>query len=432
MKLRYSIAAVITAIALSASLACSQGDSRHEAGETRDAALPTAQALPDDFARVLAEVAAVRELPPPSGMKVGFVPRSQVVALLDALTTDEDRHSFATTTTLYRLLGHLGKEQDFLSVYRSFGAAAVAGLYSPLEDTLWVVSDESNPAFAKLPAQEKETLAHELVHAIQDGAFDSVAQYRSVADDLDASLSWTALVEGDAMTHQQRWAQKYLAVPVGTGAGRAMLLASPVSLQAVPAAIARELLFPYTTGAEWVGDVRSRLGAAGVTALFRALPRNTSYVLHPELLNSEWKAAAVSLPDLSKALGNGFTRESGGTFGEFSLRNWLQSRLKALDAANAAAGWDGDHYDVYVSGKESVAVFRLRFRDEAEARQFAEAQQAYLKATNAAPAGGDARVVATPDGIATATTGVRGVEVVFTLASSPDLAKRALDALSGS
>ncbi|MCC6387877.1 MAG: hypothetical protein IT302_10900 [Dehalococcoidia bacterium] len=422
---RMGLAAMVL-LSLFAMGACSFGGSKDEPTETPS--LAPAQPLPPDFEAVLQQVAAVRELPAPGNLKVGFVTRSQVVALMESVTTEDDRRWFATTTTLYRLLGHLGQDQDYESVYNSFGSLAVLGLYSPLNKTLWVVSDEPAPAFGKLPAQEKETLAHELVHAVQDANFDVVKLFQSVSGDLDAGLAWTALAEGDAQTHQQRWSDKYLAVPIGRGAGRAMLFASAASMQGVPAAIARELLFPYTAGADWVGDLRARTGTAGLNALFRSPPRSTSYVLHPELLASEWKAAQVSLPDLSGVLGKGFARESGGTFGEFQVRNWLQSRMRALDAANAAAGWGGDHYDVYVNGGESVAVFRMRFRDDAEARQFAEAQQALIKASNATVTPGDPQL-ATAGAVTMATAALRGSDVLFTLATSPELAKRALEAL---
>ncbi|MFN8506661.1 MAG: hypothetical protein U0547_03745 [Dehalococcoidia bacterium] len=426
MPFRRMVLAALVAFSLFAAGACSFGGSKEE--PTPAPAFAPAQPLPPDFEAVLQQVATVRELPAPGNLKVGFVTRAQVVALMESLTTEDDRRWFATTTTLYRLLGHLGQDQDYESVYNSFGSLAVLGLYSPLDKTLWVVSDEPGPAFGKLPAQEKETLAHELVHAVQDANFDVVKLFQSVSGDLDAGSAWTALAEGDAQTHQQRWSDKYLAVPIGAGAGRAMLFASADSMQSVPAAIARELLFPYTAGADWVADLRARTGTAGLNALFRSLPRNTSYVLHPELMTSEWKAAQVSLPDLAAVLGKGFTRESGGTFGEFQVRNWLQSRLRALDAANAAAGWDGDHYDVYVNGGESVAVFRLRFRDDTEARQFAEAQQALIKASNATVTPGDPQL-ATAGTVTMATAGVRGGDVLFTLGTSPELAKRALEAM---
>lgn len=426
---RFAASSLLLAFVL-ALVACSSADSKPEPTAAPGAPLPVARPLPPDLEKMLADVAEVRGLRTPEALKVAYVPRSQVVQLLDSLTTDDDRRWFATTTTLYRLLGHLRKDQDYLTVYQSFGGLAVLGVYSPVDKALWVVTDEPDPALSKLKANEKETLAHELVHAVQDANFDLVTQFRTVADDLDANLAWTALVEGDANTHQRLYADKYLAVPVGRGAGRAMLLGSAPAMQAgVPAAIVRELLFPYTTGADWVDAIRSRSGPAGIDALFRALPRNTAYVLHPELLNTEWRAATVSLPDLSAALGKGFTRESGGTFGEFEVRNWLQSRLKALDASTAAAGWDGDRYDVYVDGKESVAVFRLRFRDDAEARQFADAQQAFLQASNATVTAGEVAVATTPDGLATATTSPRGLDVVFALASTPDLAKRAVEAV---
>ncbi len=95
----------------------------------------------------------------------------------------------------------------------------------------------------------------------------------------------------------------------------------------------------------------------------------------------------------------------------------------------------GDLLGQVISELESPELFETeeRIRALAKARRGGDSAAAEgLQAEVSSLQNGDARVVATPDGIATATTGARGVEVVFALASSPELAKRALDALSGS
>jgi hypothetical protein len=150
------------------------------------------------------------------------------------------------------------------------------------------------------------------------------------------------------------------------------------------------------------------------------------------LLTNGFKPADVKLPDLSGGLGNGWKRQSGGQLGEFELRNYLQLRLAGLPASEAAAGWSGDHYDVYVDGNQSVAVFRAKFSDGAEAAQFATAQSGFLKAAGAhQSADGAVTLDETNDGNTTARLAVNGDEVVFAIGSSKELADKALKVLGG-
>ncbi|MBI2766270.1 MAG: hypothetical protein HYX53_10215 [Chloroflexi bacterium] len=391
----------------------------------------TAEALPPALQKILNDVASVRELSPPPSLTVRFVPRAGVLDLLNRLTTDDDRRWYANTTTLYRLLGHLGKDADYQSTFNNFGGTAVLGVYSPLDDALWLVQDGGASDLDNLPRDTKETLAHELVHAIQDSRYQLDKQYLAVIGDLDRQLAWTALVEGDAVTEQRIYAQKFLALPVGSGGARALLASVDAGSQAgVPPSMAREFLFPYTAGANWVKGLRDNGGTAAINAVFEQGAPATSVVLHPTLFPPGWKPAEVNLPDLSRALGDGWSRQSGGTFGEFEIQNYLQLRIGAGTAASAATGWAGDRYDVYVKGTESVAAFRLRFSSEDEAAQFAAAQDSFLKA------GGGAATVAAKvtlwtaaNGTVTATAARASTDVLFAIATSADAAQKTLAAL---
>lgn len=379
---------------------------------------------------MLEDVAGVRGLAPPPSLKAGLVARKDLPALLDRTLTDDDRERYRQATVLYRLLGHLGPGQDLKAVFEEFGQGAIIGLYSPQDDELWVVGDGDQLDIDDLGRQEKSTLAHELVHALQDYHFDLEARYQEVADDLDRGLAWSAVVEGDAQVHEGLYADRYLALPVGAGAGGGpvMLLMDAAKVAAsTPPSLVREFLFPYQAGADAMRTVREREGSEGIDRLVRDLPPGTAAILHPELLAAGWQPAQVALPDLSDALGKGWKRDSGGTFGEFQVRNYLQLRVPGGDAAAAAAGWAGDRYDVYVQGDESLAVFRVQFRDEAAAARFEEVRADFLRRANAKQAGDTA---AMPDGTVTTTLPRAGATVTFILASSQEGAQAARDVLA--
>ena len=138
------------------------------------------------------------------------------------------------------------------------------------------------------------------------------------------------------------------------------------------------------------------------------------------------------MPDLSPGLGSGWKRESGGTFGEFQARNYLQLRLPGLRASTAAAGWAGDRYDVYAHDDDSVAVFRLVFADDTQATEFRAAQNELLGATGAkVSAGGGMTLASRPDGNTTARRSNAGRQVFFAIGSSADAARRAISLLGG-
>jgi hypothetical protein len=390
-------------------------------------ATATAGPLPPDLQQMLGDVATLRELSPPPTLKVQFVSRSQVAALVKRLLTDDDHGWFARTTTLYRLLGHLGKDQDYESVYLNFTGTDVLGLYSPVDHELWVVHDGTSTDLGDLGPQEKQTLAHELVHALQDYHFNLDAIDRSVVDDLDADLTSTCVIEGDAVTYASVYADRFLSAPI---AGRFVLVGFTTAAANTPASISRELYFPYQDGAAWIQGVNEKRGSAGIDALLTQLPKNTAYVLHPERLDAGWQPATVALPDLAAAIGGGWKRDSGGTFGEFELRNYLQLHIAGGTAASVAAGWDGDHYDVYVDGSQSVAAFRIQFSDAGHADDFVASQRDFLaNAQGKATVDGAITYTQTPDGNVTATTQASGGQVVFVIGSSKSATQHAMEAL---
>ena len=391
----------------------------------------TPQALSPGLQKLLDDVASVRELPAPPNLEVNLVARSQLAPLLDSLLTDEDREWFHNTTTLYRLLGHFRDDQDYETVYKSFGTDSVLGLYSPLDDALWIVHDDGETLdLENLPSGHKTTLAHEFVHAIQDYNFKLDEIYSRTVDDLDWGMAYTSAVEGDAVTHERAYTKKF-AFRIG-GGPVVYAAGDPQALLAadVPASIQRELFFPYTTGVEWVGEIKQSQGVAKVNEIIKDPPRGSTYALHPELLASGFRPADVRLPDIAPALGAGWKRESGGQFGEFQVRNYLQLRIRAGAASDAAKGWQGDRYDVYVNGSESVATFRVRFASDDEAQQFVDAQEDMLTAAGGkADSSSSSTLYSTNDGNTTATVERVGAEVLFVIGSSRGVAEKAIQAI---
>ena len=351
--------------------------------------------LPETLQAMLADVAEVRQLEVPPALRALTIARADLPALLDRLTSEEELQEYAKLTTLYRLLGHLAPDQDYAAIFEEFGATAILGLYSPVEDTLWVVTEGADEGFDDLSRAGLETLAHELVHALQDYHFALDETFEIVEGNLDREQAWTSVVEGDAVTHEGRYSQRFLVRPA---AGRAFLLGALPQIGNVPISIVRELLFPYTTGAGWVRDIVDDEGIEAIDALILDPPLATSLILHPELRAAGWEPERVVLPPVEAALGPGWERESGGTLGEFHLQNYLRLLTGSGAASGAADGWSGDHYDGYTDGNRSVIVARVRFADEEEAEEFADLHREVTVRAGVATELGELTLVERPSG----------------------------------
>ncbi len=340
---------------------------------------PESQPLSPELEAMLAEVAAIRGLPAPAGVRIGAIPREEVAAFVRGQLTDADREAAAHITTLYRLLGHLSANQDYLESYLQLLATAAIGFYSPPDRTMWLVRDTVELDPANLNDLERATLAHEFVHAIQDNAFDleRIEDASTILN--DASLAISAVLEGDALVHERLWVAGQTAA-----AGLTAFINASLAQATVPPSLERELRFPYTAGLDWAAAVRAESGQRAIDVILRERrPITTAEIMHPTIRNTGWLPVAVELPDLSAGLPDAFSLTASGTLGEFRLANYLQLRLPSLEALGAAQGWIGDQFHIYESDSQSVAVFRLKFFDAKDAGEFAQAHLRYLEATGA-------------------------------------------------
>lgn len=383
--------------------------------------------LPPELDEIMNRVAEIRGLEPPPGLFAELVARADLPALLDDLITAEDRALMAKTTTLYRLLGHFTPDQDYLTLYQGFGADSVLGLYSPIHDTLWVVYDgDESPGFGSLSRSEEETLAHEFIHALQDYHFDLDSTYDQVADSPDRSLAWTVVVEGDASYHDREYGDRYLHLP---SIGGLYALARMPQVTDVPVSFIRELLFPYTSGATFAGDIVATGGTEAIDALLAEPPAGTVCVLHPGRCYNGFTPTDVSLPSLLPVLGEVWEHEWGATLGEFHLGNFLDLQLPLAEAKEAAEGWYGDTFDVYVDGEQSLALVQVEFTSEDEAAAFRQALEAFSEGAGSPLSAGQVRTANFADGRQLALLPGDGTAVTFAISSTAGPAEAALAAL---
>ena len=385
----------------------------------------------------------MRALEAPPALRALTVARSDLEEVYTGLVDEGDRRRMDDTTKLYRLLGYLDEDEHLWDITVSF-LDSVLGFYSTDHKTLWVVTDRDGVGLEELDRGQRETLAHEIIHALQDYHFDLDATFNIVGHDLDRELAFTSVVEGDAVVHTERYSHRFLAVPAGGGL---YLLAAADQLGVIPAPIIRELYFPYTTGARWAGGVLAEQGAEGLNAFLVEPPPATTLILHPELMDTGWEPEGIEdtfLPErqIRGSLGLGWHTRLSGSIGEFHLLNYLvghdlfrpgwlydSANRRAIDAA---AGWAGDRYYLFEQSGEdgqTVLVARVRFTGEEDAREFADTHRS-VATRRAGVVEEDILTLATRrDGNVVALIEPVGRDVIFAIGTSAEVVRAAVEPL---
>jgi len=214
----------------------------------------------------------------------------------------------------------------------------------------------------KLTPFVRQVLVHELTHALDDQHFD----LDPVLADAEAALAFEALVEGDAVIVESRYleslpeAERQAAAAeeearFGGNGGR------------TPAIVAELGVFPYRDGPRLVEALLAAGGPARLDAAFRSPPASSADVLHPErFLKGLGRAGVPPVAAEGRVV-------DGGVLGEVILRLVLASSLPPDRAARAAAGWAGDRYVAWTSGRSTCLRATVVMDDAAEAAELAGA-----------------------------------------------------------
>lgn len=370
------------------------------AGEATEspAAAPMGEEVPLSGAllEMLDEVAAARGLEAPPDLRVRTIASTEMAEAYKGLFDDDQREAMEQRGALYQLLGYVEPGESLWDVTVST-AELVAGFYSYGNKTLWIPNDREEFDLGALSAEEREILAHEMLHAIQDHHFDLRASGRH-ATTQDARIAWTSVVEGDAVLHTSRWNASSALVPGGAGAGQdLLLLANLQRIDDIPPQILRVFTFPYLTGPVAVEAVVERHGMEGLNGLFGDPPDTTAAIIHTYLLDTDWVPEAdvdLLLPAdaIAGSLGEGWTESESGVLGEFHLVNYLLGDRRGypwpaygyegrppnyteVEVQQAGDGWQGDSYRIFEKGEERVLVVAVRFEIPIDSHEFAAAHR---------------------------------------------------------
>ena len=324
-------------------------------------------------AAVLKETSDLRKLSILRSVKSGAQSRADIERMilknLDEETTPEEMHA---VDVLLRVFGLAPPEFQYRSSLVKLLTEQVAGYYDPKAQQFYLAD------WIDLDGQ-KPVMAHELTHALQDQHFNLRRFENWPKGDSDAEMAAHALIEGDATLAMMLYMAQNPLVALAFAKSVGGEGTSSEQFKQAPRAIRESLLFPYEQGSVWATQVYRRGGWDMVSQAFKKLPQSSEQIMHPEKYFSYEAPVKVTLPDVNKLLGTGWSRVDDDVQGEWGFYLILDQFLNDSPySKNAAAGWGGDRFALYEQpGTNNLAVVQMTVWDSpGDAKEFIEAYSA--------------------------------------------------------
>ena len=225
-----------------------------------------------------------------------------------------------------------------------------------------------------------ETLAHEVVHALQDQHFD-LALLRT-AEGSDARNARRALVEGDAFLAAFQYDRPLVFRDVHAFVRlvkRSFRTRRPGGER--PTFVEESFLYPYVHGTRFVAALYEEGGWPLVNAAYEHPPASTAEVLHPaRYLARQPLPPEMDFGALRTSLAGNWTALVEEPLGELAIRYLAAQTLAEGEAARVAAAWRGDRALVLQrkGGAGTALAWASRWQDAEAAGRFADAYAACL------------------------------------------------------
>jgi hypothetical protein len=362
-------------------------------------ATPTAEASLESkdskqVARTLLKVSEMRGITatkPVPGVKLE---RDQLVARVkDKALREYPPEALRREGLLLQIVGFAPPTFDYLGEMMKLLDAQLEGFYEPKNGTMYLAADLKGP-------QAQATLAHELVHALQDQRWDLKKRSDYKPGQGDQSLALACLAEGDATSLMLDFLMKpdRSALDIPPEAIRELMKGgmNMGDVQSVPHILRSTLVAPYMEGIAFVHDLRRKKGWAGVDAAWDRLPTTTEQVLHVAKWEAQEGPLTVPAPTAA-ALGEGWKNEDQDTYGELGFALTFSEWLGDADARLAASGWGGDRSSAFTKDDQLAYAVHLRVdeapkpgKPDAYAERLLTKLTPALKKTLGKPAIGDA------------------------------------------
>jgi hypothetical protein len=302
-----------------------------------------------------------------------------VRGLLKSFDTSYPKALYDRRTLAWQTIGVIPHGTSIRHALENFGSSAVIGYYDTLTGKLVFIGTKDPTPY------ERDTLAHELTHAIDDQHFglERLDRLGATCQD-EASAASVAVVEGNATYVQLQYVRQFL-TPTEQLQFVQEANASGGSAGDIPPFIMALQQWSYTQGLQFITALVAHGGETAVDHALTVLPVSTEQIIHPERYPND-VPTPVDVPDFGPKLGRGWTDLDVEGIGEEWLSLALALRLPVSDAASAAAGWDGGISRAWSDGTHVAVVLSTVWDTAPDAAEFASAMSRWIGAGDGQPA----------------------------------------------
>jgi hypothetical protein len=261
-----------------------------------------------------------------------------------------------------QLFGFIPTQFDYERAEYDLLEAQLAGYYEPADGTMYMASDLGDD-------EAEATLAHELVHALQDQRWNLAERSKYRPGDGDRSEAVSALAEGDATSAMF----DVMIASAAPGANKSAIdLPDDVFAEQIragmnegpganaPHVMRTSLAAPYIYGTLFVHALRRRGGWDAVNRAWDEAPTTSEQILHVDKWLVHEAAIPVKAPPFT-ALGPGWKLEDEDSEGEIGARIAFEEWMDPKAAAAHSSGWGGDRGVLLTNGDKAAFAWRLRY-----------------------------------------------------------------------
>lgn len=349
------------------------------------------------FSRSMARIQLLRGLEFEHRVDIELVTREEFRAEYgDRLSADPEPGIRALDNAQHEALFLVGPDEDVFEVRRNNRGDAVLGFYQPSQERIVIVS-RNDPA----TLDDEITLAHELLHALQDQRFDLASLDGGT---LDAVNARNGLVEGDAVAVENEYEQRcetgeWQCVDAETSGTGGIGDSFHFGVYFVG-------FFPYAEGPTFINHHREAGDWEAINRMYENQPTASAEIIYPETYDAdaygeatlddrstdEWERIETDNGDHATVGQAGLTAMFAYTVFEDRSRAVIDiDEFRNVDGGSLdterpfrydvsyAEGWYADRLYAYDDGEESAFVWNVTFNDAANAIEFREGYEAVFE-----------------------------------------------------
>lgn len=331
-------------------------------------------------ARTMARVERIRHLEFEQRVPVEVITRAQYRERRANRSANRSAALDHWNDQVWEALFLVSERRDVAAARDELFGASVQGFYLPSENKIIIISAADTPTI------DRTTLAHELVHALQDQHFTLTAG----ATTQDGQLAADGLIEGSATyvehEYEERCGAAWSCIPQPTHTGGGGGTNDDLNL-----GLFLTIYAPYAEGPSFVRSLTERGGWPAVNSAYEDFPASTEQIIHPRAYPDE-TPVTVPVPDRSSREWQRFdVSQVYGTMGEAAIYAMFRTNGQVDRAHHAlynyshplSTGWGGGRIVPYHNGKAYGYVWKTRWDTTADAKAFLRGYRGVLRAHDA-------------------------------------------------